>query len=221
MFCTECGNELPTDANFCVHCGHPAPPRNLSAEMPESSDHSVKSLENDSVSLVCKKFIEHFAKATEGLPESEELFLSFASSAIVPPDIYAKWQEAAPSLNDDQISHLWLALKEAKNLGPKDLPEPLIDLIAPLVEWHHPGKVQQLLGKTKLIYLQGIKKHNDLLLTSEVKSFLNVFLDYSRPLKTVSVWELTEDDKGRALACFFNDELVLLRADGRAEKAVG
>lgn len=112
-------------------------------------------------------------------------------------------------LTDKQLDYLELALQEIKGLEDAHpgfvkemgtLAERKVDVMAIALERCRPGRVQQLLGKTKLIYFgpERIFKHEDCNLTQqEFQFFRNIFFTCRGIAKSALLWLNAIDAEGR------------------------
>lgn len=125
----------------------------------------------------------------------------------------AEPEELRLYINDENLNHLELALAESKqieDIDPSALEgfgeqwEEQVDAMGCILERCRPGRVQQILGKTKLNYF-GVKRikpvphvtDEEKLPPEELKPFLQVFFNFPSVVKSALVVEYGRDARSR------------------------
>lgn len=125
----------------------------------------------------------------------------------------AKPEELRSYINDENLNYLELALSEIKQMEEIDpsAPEELgerweeqIDAMACILERCRPGRVQQILGKTKLNYFGVDRIHTvphitdeEKLSPEELRPFLQTSFSFPSIIKSALVYYTGKDVKGR------------------------
>lgn len=115
-------------------------------------------------------------------------------------------------INDENLNYLELALSETRQIEDLD-PEVLgslywaeadtqVDAMACILERCRPGRVQQILGKTKLLYfaddrIKTVPGLDEQISPGEYRSFRDVTFSFSSIVKSALALETGRDAKGR------------------------
>ena len=178
--CTKCLSELESGDNFCSDCGHPVAtdtggPQSIAVSSAEDTDDPViEALEIGAEVVDIDKFgalcigspdeaLLNISKLEKQTPELGEtypvpLFKFLATARKVFLTFTSKGTEPNKELLSlcEQCMHLYLraedaARAEGAEAAMEDL-EPHLEPVAMLLETYSAGKVQELLGETKLKY---------------------------------------------------------------------
>lgn len=183
---------------------------NLCESDPDAGLELISTVVCDRPELASKSFIR-FAKAMAYMSKG---FLPFAGRPYVEIDV-AGPEELRSYLNDDNLNHLELALVEIRQIEDIDqafvskigrdedrIGQNKVDAIATVLERCRPGRVQQILGKTKLSYF-GVARLKILphieapLLPSDTKPFLQVFFSHDSIVRSALIFGQGTDSKQR------------------------
>lgn len=150
------------------------------------------------------KFLAFGKKGTQKLLEREKLNIDAADG-----------DELLKYLNEEDLNYLDLALREINDINMADhnfisklssqddkLGELKVDAMAAILDKCRPGRVQQILGKTKLFYwgVNRIKQMpylKEKMSPDDLNPFLNIFFNYSSIVRSALILNYDVDAKGR------------------------